>query len=177
MLHYTHFAACVEKHCILLNLRGLYHNPHHPAFPNTSNPFSYLQQFVANLHVFTSVSTADIPEKFDVSDIPLLSIKLGDITHKYRVFGILLGIADYKIKEIEARSTGVRVFLAEMLTEWRKAEMPLSDVLEAIRSVPISNRRLAHHLEEKWRRGGYSELVIVLLQKFGKFERKYTQGK
>lgn len=99
-----------------------------------------------------------------MSDIRLLSMKLGDITHKYRVFGILLGIADYKIKEIEAHSTGVRVFLAEMLTEWRKAEMPLSDVLEAIRSVPISNRRLAHHLEEKWRREGYSKLVIVLLQ-------------
>ena len=110
----------------------------------------------------TSVSIADIPKKFDTSHIHLLSVELSGIAYKYSTLGIHLGIGPSEIRRIEVLSAGPRITLAKMLIEWRKEGRPLTDVIMAIRNPVLNNPMLAHELEQRWRKEGYSELVMLL---------------
>ena len=92
-----------------------------------------------------------------MSHIDLLSVKLSSIAHKYSMLGIQLGINDAKIREIEALSADSRIFLANILGEWRQERRPLTDIIIAIRSSPINKKKLASELEQKWSEEGYSE--------------------
>ena len=107
--------------------------------------------------MYLSVSIADIPDDLDTSHVHLLSVKLSGIARKYHSLGILLGIHVAKLREIEALSPDSRIFLANILNEWRKERRPLTDIIMAVRSSPINNQELASELEQKWSKEGYSE--------------------
>ena len=98
---------------------------------------------------------------FDEEHIGLLSNRLRSVAHNCSLFGCQLGISDGDVRLIMSMNVNVRNCLKEVLCEWRATQKPmLKDVIEAIRSDVIQNKRLATKLEEKWKNAGYCELAI-----------------
>lgn len=66
------------------------------------------------------------------------------------------------MKTIEHRVVDVRQYLHDMLVHWKKkGSGDLWDILTAIRSPAINNRRLASDLEKKWKAEGHCEFLKI----------------
>ena len=88
----------------------------------------------------------------------VLSDKLSKIAHKYSPLGIQLLDDPDIISQIESRVIDVQSYLTQILKKWRNnqdGDLPLSELLEAIRSKTINNQKLARELEDKWTQKGF----------------------
>ena len=107
----------------------------------------------------------DVPDDFDKDkeeSLKILTARLSrKIAHKYRPFGIQLLNDPYIISDIESRVTNVQNYLFETLTRWsnkQEGDLPLQEILDAIRSPAINNPRLAKELKEDWTKNGFCKL-------------------
>lgn len=81
------------------------------------------------------------------------------MSYRYSVLGLQLSVDDDKIKKMEYKVPDVKQYLRCMLMKWMEiGSGDLRDILEAINSPAINNRRLARDLEKKWKEDGYFEL-------------------
>ncbi|CAI8019654.1 hypothetical protein GBAR_LOCUS11804 [Geodia barretti] len=103
----------------------------------------------------------DIPDDFDTNkeeSLKVLSDKLSKIAHKYSPLGIQLLDDPDIISQIESRVIDVESYLTQILKKWRNnqdGDLPLSELLEAVRSKTINNQKLARELEDKWTQKGF----------------------
>lgn len=89
----------------------------------------------------------------------LLIRKLNSLAHRYFAFGVQLCVDIDKIKEMEGKVPDVKQYLRCMLMKWMEiGSGDLREILEAINSPTINNRRIARDLEKKWKEDGYCEL-------------------
>ena len=108
-----------------------------------------------------SFSGIDIPDDFDTNkeeSLKVLSDKLSKIAHKYSPLGIQLLDDPDIISQIESRVIDVESYLTQILKKWRNnqdGDLPLSELLEAVRSKTINNQKLARELEDKWTQKGF----------------------
>ena len=107
----------------------------------------------------------DVPDDLDKDkeeSLKILTARLSrKIAHKYRPFGIQLLNDPDTISDIELRVKNVQNYLSETLTRWsnkQEGDLPLQEVLDAIRSPAIGNPKLAKELEEDWTKNGFCKL-------------------
>ena len=68
------------------------------------------------------------------------------------------------MKGIEYRVVNVSQYLSDTLSEWKKnGNGNLTEILDAIRSPTINNKRLANDLEKKWKEKGLCEFQLCYI--------------
>ena len=98
-----------------------------------------------------------VPDDFDKDkeeSLKILTARLSTkIASQYRPFGIQLLNDPDIINQIELRVKDMQTYLSEILEKWsnkQEGDLPLQEILDAIRSPAIDNPKLAKELEEKW---------------------------
>ena len=84
----------------------------------------------------------------------LLLNKLKPLTAGWHSFGIQLGVDPNKLSELECHVRNVKRYLTDMLVHWLNDHEPaptVKDLLDALRSPAMMERRLAAKLEEKYK--------------------------
>ena len=82
----------------------------------------------------------------------LLLNKLKPVTAGWHSFGIQLGVDPNKLSELECHVRNVKRYLTDMLAHWLNDHEPtVKDLLDALRSPAMMEKRLAAKLEEKYK--------------------------